>query len=74
MLFGWLHVIWADPLVGSGAEPGPRYVLIDDQERRTEVVLDEDRLRPLGGLLALSQIFSSVLSLEMNKGQNHNIS
>ncbi len=55
-LSGWLHVIWADLPPGSNGEPGPRYVLIDDQDRWTEVVLDEDRVGPLGGPLAFNRL------------------
>src|SRR5215510_2762097 len=54
-LSGWLHVIWADPSPDANSEPGPRYVLIDDQDQWTEVKLDEDRLRPLGGPLAFNR-------------------
>jgi len=54
LLSGWFQVIWADPLAGANAEPGPRYVVIDDQERWTEIVLDERRVRALGGPLALN--------------------
>src|SRR5262249_49363674 len=54
-LSGWLHVIWADPSADANGEPGPRYVLIDDQDQWTEVKLDEDRLRPRGGPLAFNR-------------------
>jgi hypothetical protein len=53
-LSGWFHVIWADPLAGATDEPGPRYVVVDDQERWTEIVLDEKQVRALGGPLALN--------------------
>lgn len=55
ILSGWLHVIWADPVTGSIAEPGPRYVLIDDQEQWIEITLDETRLRSLGGPLTFNR-------------------
>jgi hypothetical protein len=55
ILSGWLHVIWADPVTGSIAESGPRYVLIDDQGQWTEITLDETRLRSLGGPLSFNR-------------------
>jgi hypothetical protein len=45
-LAGWFHIIW---------NGGPRYVLIDAQGRWTELVLDESRMKPLGGPLALNR-------------------
>lgn len=45
-LAGWFHVIW------NGK---PRFMLIDDQGRWSEILLDEGLARPLGGLRALNQ-------------------
>lgn len=45
-LEGWFHIIW---------NGGSRYVLIDTQGQWTELVLDEDRVKPFGGPLALNR-------------------
>lgn len=45
-LLGWFHVIWNDR---------PHYVLIDDQGRSTQLVLDEAVVKPFGGPRALNR-------------------
>ena len=45
-LSGWFHVVW------NGE---PRYVLVDDQGRWIELLLDEALVRPFGGPLAFNR-------------------
>lgn len=45
-LSGWFTVIWNDRT---------RYFLIDDQGRSTELLMNEEIAKPLGGLLALNR-------------------
>jgi hypothetical protein len=45
-LSGWFTVIWNDRT---------RYFLSDDQARWTELLLDEEMLKPFGGPLALNR-------------------
>lgn len=45
-LSGWFHIIWNDRA---------RYVLINDQGRSVELLLDEDLARPFGGPRAFNR-------------------
>ena len=51
---GLLHLLWGDEL-GSNVAEGPIYLLMDDQGEWTELLLDEELVRPLGGSLALNR-------------------
>jgi hypothetical protein len=71
-LSGWLHVIWADSPRGLNGEPEPRYVLIDDLDRWTEIELDKNRVGLLGGPLAFNRRRVTVVGTregEFPKGQ-----
>jgi hypothetical protein len=54
-LIGWFHIIWEDSLANSAGESKTRYVLIDDQNQWTELLLEEGLTKPLGGPLALNR-------------------
>ncbi len=53
-LEGWFHVTWGDP-IAPGLPPVERYLLVDDQQRWTELDLDESVARGVGGALALNR-------------------
>ena len=54
-LSGWFTIIWGDPNPGSGGEPIEIYMLMDDTGQSTQLLLNEDLARPLGGILALNR-------------------
>ena len=54
-LSGWLTIIWGDPKPGSGGKPIEIYMLTDDTGRSTQLLLNEELARPLGGILALNR-------------------
>jgi uncharacterized repeat protein (TIGR01451 family) len=51
---GWFTVIWGDGKPGSGANDQV-YVLAQDDGQSIELLLSEELLQPLGGVLALNQ-------------------
>lgn len=57
-LTGWFHVIWNHQT---------RYVLIDDRGRSTDLVLDEELLRPFGGPLAFNRRRVRIVGEEVSK-------
>lgn len=66
-LTGWFHVIWEDPLTDADAEPAIRYVLIDDRGEWTDLVLDEDLVRPFGGPLAFNRKRVKIVGESVNE-------
>ena len=54
-LSGWFTIIWGDPKPGSGGEAIEIYMLTDDTGQSTQLLLNEELARPLGGILALNR-------------------
>jgi hypothetical protein len=48
-------VIWGGGKPGSNVAFGPIYMLIDDRGQSTQLLLTEELVRPLGGILALNR-------------------
>ncbi len=58
---GWFHVIWGDPSPPAATGAGPTYLLVDEQGRWTQLLLDESIARPFGGPLAFDRKRVSIL-------------
>ncbi|MBC7264799.1 MAG: hypothetical protein H5T64_10670, partial [Chloroflexi bacterium] len=53
-LSGWFTVIWGDPEPESNTTVDTIYMLFDDRGQATRLLLTEELIQPLGGVLALN--------------------
>ncbi|MBC8422418.1 MAG: hypothetical protein H8E01_00145 [Chloroflexi bacterium] len=54
-LSGWFTTIWGDPKPGPGGKPIEIYMLTDDTGQSTQLLLNEELARSLGGILSLNR-------------------